>query len=180
MARFTHLLTVVTTFSALAGCAAQAVDGTSESAVASEQERVTGGTSGDPAISWGSQPGFPVDGCVFVSSDGSKITYNGEPYFAEDLYCDCWGVDPFNPFGGRLRRDEPNAPNTYYCRAPFGCLKVSPDKSTVRLSSDSNTFVYGDGEPCNCPDRGITWGKLTRDDPNAPNTFYCRANPNGW
>jgi hypothetical protein len=173
MAFGTRHITLFVTLFALAGCGADAGDAASGATVASEHERVTGGTSGDPPpLVYGTQD-QPFQGCEFRTPDGYTIQYESQIWAAMDGFCSC---PEQGTSLGRLRNDDPNLPQWFVCRAPFACFKISFSQGLVTLPSNPSTVVYAQDDPCNCPSKNITWGKMERDDPNAPSTFYCRVN----
>jgi hypothetical protein len=164
------LLAVVPLF-AFAGCVADPGEET-----VTVTEPATGGTSGDPAIP------LPINACLLVSVDKVHVRVGTNPdgtpqmEYADGLLCYC---DRTGVWNGHLRRDDPNAPSTYFCRAvvPAGCAVISRDRENIKVGTDADgapIFMPGLTYPCSCPARGISSGLLIIDDPNAPNTFYCR------
>jgi len=80
----TRHITLFVTLFALAGCGADAGDAAAGATVASEHERVTGGTSGDPApVVIGTQD-QPFQGCEFRITDGYTIRYGSQLFDAMD------------------------------------------------------------------------------------------------
>jgi hypothetical protein len=121
---------------------------------------------------------YPV-GCQVYSADAYRILLDGTYYKGDGFFCTC---EQKSISQGGLRLDDPYASHTFFCRPIAGCQKYSADKVNIKVSTDPDVFLPGEGYPCECPAKDIYWGgvdwtysgKLRRDDPYAASTFFCR------